>query len=441
MFFNKCYRFLTVIMLVAFTTTTSISATEELSLEKCVSLALEESEAIKASSMSAAMAGYDVDSTLISAFPSMSVDAQVLKLDFGDVTPLEFGGTVIPMEMPEYANQISISLVQPISQLYAIHKGYGIKKQLAEIELLKIDATKNQIVVRTIEYYYNYQLLRRLELLFNDISSQLNNYTQQTEAFVENGVLEKDALYKIEVERSRNTKNIEQVKSNREVLKKALSLLMNRDIDSFELTPEEEGDFSLVRPLAELLQIQKEHRPEMKMLPHAQIVAEKAHALAWQPFIPSLAFIASYTKKFDPPIMNAGNNYVLGAVLSWDVGLDWWKNSLHLEKAAAAEQKTLLENIEARKQMDLQVSQLYSNLQVKEKEIMLARAEIGSAEEVLRVEENKYQQNMTTQTDLLNAALSLKAAKTGFISAQMEYRKMLELLATIIGTKKDKITK
>ncbi len=161
--------------------------------------------------------------------------------------------------------------------------------------------------------------------------------------------------------------------------------------------------------------------------------------MAWQPFIPSLSFIAGYTRKFDPPMMNAGDNFSFGAVLSWDVGIDWWKNNRNLDKATAAGQKTVLENIEARKQMELQVSQMYATLQVKEKEILLARSEIKSAEESLRTEESKYQQSMATQTDLLNASLSLKMARMGFISAQMEYLKILELLAATIGVKKEEL--
>lgn len=432
---------LSFLSMIAFAVITSVVpvqflSAEEMTLDDCVSIALQESEKVKASGMSAAMAKYDAEAALISAFPKMYIEAQVLKLDFSGIAPMEFGGVAVSIPMPEYSKEVSITLVQPVSQLYAIQKGYAIKNQITDIELLKTEAAKNQEIIRIIDFYYNYQLLSRLKALFTDISSQLDNYTKLTENLIANEIAGKESLYRLDVEKAKNKKDIEQAQSNLEVLKKGLSLHMNRDMESFTIASEnEETKLPAIQPFDDLLRIQKEHRPEMRMLPHAEIIAEKARKVAWQPIIPSLAFMASYTRKFDPPVMNAENNYVFGAVMSWDIGLDWWKSERNIKKAMASEQKTLLESVDARKQMELQVFQMYSSLRVKEKEILLASAEIQSAGETLRIEENKYKENMTTQTELINAHLSLKGAKTKLISAQIEYRKTLEILAATMGIK------
>ncbi len=183
------------------------------------------------------MAQCDVDTALLTAFPIINVSAQVLKLDFKDITPLEFMGTIIPMEMPEYANQVSVTFAQPISQIYGIHKAYGIRKQLVEIETLKAEMAKNRVSVRVVDYFYSYQTLSQLEHLFEEVSQQLDIYMKQADSFIENGMAEKNARYRIEVEQARNAKNIEQAKSNRAIIKKALALLMNRDETDFELPP------------------------------------------------------------------------------------------------------------------------------------------------------------------------------------------------------------
>ena len=72
--------------------------------------------------------------------------------------------------------------------------------------------------------------------------------------------------------------------------------------------------------------------------------------------------------------------------------------------------------------MILQVTKMFSDLNVKFKEIKIAKKQIESAKENLRIEESKYKQNMTTETELLKANLDLRQAKTAFLSAVYKFK-------------------
>ena len=73
--------------------------------------------------------------------------------------------------------------------------------------------------------------------------------------------------------------------------------------------------------------------------------------------------------------------------------------------------------------------------------IEISKREIESAEENLRIEEDKYKAKMTTETDLLNASVSLRSAKLGLLTALYEHEVALHTLAITIGTEYGNITK
>ncbi|HSA34525.1 MAG TPA: TolC family protein, partial [bacterium] len=60
-------------------------------------------------------------------------------------------------------------------------------------------------------------------------------------------------------------------------------------------------------------------------------------------------------------------------------------------------------------------------------------AEREVAAENLRIEESKYQEKLTTETDLLAANLQERQAKTSYITAIFQYKIALQKLAGTIG--------
>lgn len=417
-----------------------LAAAQELTLADCISISLEQSEKIKAAKASVDVSAHDKTSSLISAFPSASFGMKYLKLLYSNTPELDFNGTKFPLDLPAWSREVSVTVNQPVTPLYAAIKGYDMKSILVEIEKTKELLTKDQISSSVIDLYYSYQILRGVSSLLKESDELLDKYVLLSKSFIDNEMSDRRSLYKIEIQKAKNERETEQVKGGMIVLKKALSLMMNRSADSFELA-EKEAQTPEVRLSADdIARQQIESRGEFKILSKAETVYHKMSDIYIQPLIPMVNLTASYTRSFDSSMFGAENTYVVGAVMSWEVGLDWWRNYENFKKAKSEELKAALENVEARKQMELQITQMYSALKVKEKEIKIADSEIRSATENLRIEENKYSQNMTTQTELLNAVVALKSAKSGLINARYEYEKALEILARTAGVTKEQLT-
>ncbi|HRZ78668.1 MAG TPA: TolC family protein, partial [bacterium] len=87
---------------------------------------------------------------------------------------------------------------------------------------------------------------------------------------------------------------------------------------------------------------------------------------------------------------------------------------------------TKLDNARLIKDMTIQVKKMHSDISVLEKTAELNKVKIESALENLRIEEEKYSKQMTTETDLLNASLMVRKARTEEVSTI--YRHMMAML-------------
>jgi outer membrane protein TolC len=217
------------------------------------------------------------------------------------------------------------------------------------------------------------------------------------------------------------------------LLRRALALLMNRTMESFDLSNSEPDLVTARADIDSLFGMQEKNRPELKMLERLERINDDLTDLAIQPLLPMLALTGGYKHSFDSTLISPEGTFFVGAVLSWEFGFDTMKQVNSFKKARSEKVKTRLANIDARKQMRLQVTQLYTDLMVKEKEIGIAQASIEAAVENLRIEESKYQEKMTTETDLLAASLQERQAKTSYITAVFQYKIALRKLAGTIG--------
>jgi outer membrane protein TolC len=183
-----------------------------------------------------------------------------------------------------------------------------------------------------------------------------------------------------------------------------------------------------------------DNRLEYKLLEKSENVSEYSEMLAAQPLIPTLALVAGYKKNWDAGGSQPENTLFIGGTLSWQIGFDWGKTAFDIKQSKHKKVQTRLENAATRKQLSLQLTQLENDVEIKALAIEISKREIKSAEENLRIEEDKYKAKMTTETDLLNASVSLRSAKLGLLTALYEHEVALHTLAITIGTEYGKIT-
>ena len=176
------------------------------------------------------------------------------------------------------------------------------------------------------------------------------------------------------------------------------------------------------------------NRLEYKLMEKSEKVYEYSEMMAAQPLIPTVAFVAGYKKNWDAGATQPEDTVFLGGQLSWNIGFDWGKTAFDIKQSKHKKVQTRLENAATKKQLSLQLTQLENDVEIKAIAIEISKREIESAEENLRIEEDKYKAKMTTETDLLNASVSLRSAKLNLLTAIYDHEVALHTLAITIGT-------
>ena len=417
------------------------AAAETFSLEECIERSLKESEKIKAMQESEEAAKSGKNGTVFSFLPTATLDAGVQWMKYKpEQGEMNVAGMSIPVSFPDKSRTLGITVVQPITPLWSVSYGYKSLETAEDIAKLQRELSEDQLKLEVMNLFYNYQLLNESMEILNETKEQLQKYYEQAKNFYDAGVVDKRSVLKIEIEMTRLEQQIQTVVGNTNLIKKNIGILINVPADSFELKKKEVTENNLSADNTQLEKIMLDNRLEYKLLEKSESVYEYSEMMAAQPLIPTLALVAGSKKNWDASASSPENTLFIGGQLSWSIGFDWGKTAFDIKQSKHKKVQTRLENAATRKQLSLQLTQLENDVEIKAMAIEISKREIESAEENLRIEEDKYKAKMTTETDLLNASISLRSAKLGLLTALYEHEVALHTLAITIGTEYGKIT-
>ncbi|HNW82068.1 MAG TPA: TolC family protein [bacterium] len=431
----------------------SLSA-EVLDLETLLTESVKNSETVKAQISKEKVAVNDRKKVAMNFFPKTSVEVKLLelvytsdpepiKIDISGLMPLLEGSinqsspiqidlpdTVPPiektLEMPDHQRTLDLTLIQPVTQLWEIYQGYKARDLKAGIEKLKTELSSEKIKREVRGYYYTYSMLGEVLKLIEESEHQLDRYEVTATSYYNSGLIDLRPVNKIKVERAALAIEKEKYVGARSVIKTAISLIIERDENSFEIKSEPPVFNKIVSDSSMLAEEQKNTRIEMKMIKKNDEIRGRLDKVAVQSFIPQLGFTLGFKQNWDPTVVSPEGIFFVGGVLKWDFGIETAKSYFDYQMVKAESVATKLDNARLIKDMTLQIKKLHSDISVLEKTIELNQVKIESATENLRIEEGKYEKQMTTETDLLNASLMVRIAKTEEISSL--YRHMMAML-------------
>ncbi len=442
---------------------------EILDLDTLISESVKNSETVKAQILREKAAENDRRKTAMNFFPKTSVEVKLLELiytsdpdpisiDISGMMPLLEGAinqsspiqidlpdTVPPvektLELPDHQRTLDLTLVQPVTQLWEIYNGYKARDLKTDIEKLKVTLSEEKIKREVIKYYYTYNMLSEVLKLIDESEQQLDRYEFMAASYYNSGLVDSQMVNKIRVEKA--TLAIEKQKyiGAQSVIRTAISLMTGRNEKSFDIKREPPVLNKITNNSAMLVEKQKNTRIEIKMLSKNNQIRNRLNNVAVQSFIPQIGFTLGFKKTWDPTVINPEGIFFVGGVLKWDFGIDTAKSVFDYKMVKAESVATELDNAKLEKDMALQVKKLHTDISVLEKTIELNQTKIEAAKENLRIEEAKFEKQMTTETELLNASLMLKKAKTEKISSIYKHQTAIEQLSSITGIKVEELGK
>jgi len=401
------------------------------SLSECVSISVETSPQVLYSQADITEKEYSLSSSKKDLYPSL-----FFKYGYR-YAPDAYSPVGEENGVENYYNYI-FSIEQPIYRGRSLVTGVELGELDLEFSKADMTRTKNDIVLAVHEAYYNLLKTRKFVEVAKQSLEERKAHLKDSRAFYKAGLIPKNDMLQSEVQLS--GAEIELIRAmNLSIMALArLNTLLRRPVET-EIQVEDIFKFEPSEISWELAVEQaKKFRPELKQSDISIEQADKNIILTRAPYLPAVSVSANYLKQGDNLLAGA---YPLGPseVKTAEATLEWrfwaWGQSKdkvasakHNKKKAQENQFELLDNI------ILQVREAFVDIKESEYNIGVTEKAIEQAEEDYRINQSRYQAQLSTTTDVLDAQTRLTRARINYYNALYNHRISLTRLAWSTGT-------
>lgn len=287
---------------------------------------------------------------------------------------------------------------------------------LIQRDLLTAQEARKRIIENEVRYnitiaYLQYMQTLEAQKIFNTSRIVLSDFVKLNEKLVTNNVATKDVIYSAEYEVSKLDQQVAAMDKNRYTAQAYLNFLMNRDFGTDIIADTVFLDMNTQVNVADMRQQSIVNRQEVSQLKANIQASQSAIKLQEMNAMRPQVFVGGTTGFQGTGYTFKNQAYVIGQVgLSWDVFHGHEKKS-KIQQAKI--QKNLLETKleEVQKQIQLQVSQAYFELEAAQRTLPTAKDGTVKAEKYFKVVDSRYRNGQAILVEYLRAQNEVITAK------------------------------
>ncbi|PJA97297.1 MAG: hypothetical protein CO129_01980, partial [Ignavibacteriales bacterium CG_4_9_14_3_um_filter_34_10] len=263
--------------------------------------------------------------------------------------------------------------------------------------------------------------------VFAQTLKQIEDHLKDTRNFFDQGLVSKNDLLKLEVQYSNTQLMLIEAENNLKITRIAFNKALGIDLDSQTKIASTEKSMSLVNyDLLEILNEALNNRHELKSLAYRVEASNEGITAAQSSLFPSVYLTGNYyysnpNPRFLPAKDEFNYNWDVGVTLSWDV----WNWGLTSSQVSQAEQtKIQLETNydQLKENIQLEVHSNYLNLLKTEEKVKVNKIALEQASENYRITAEKYNLQLASSTDLIDAETLKLQAETNLKTAEVDFQ-------------------
>lgn len=416
-----------------------------LSLEDSIQQAFKESSTLKAAQeaiLGAEFKKKQARSGFLPKLGSQYTYSHIDKPPFVRMPALNLGGIQIPASTmiigtPDIYS-LYLTVEQPIFTGLALTRTYELAELGLDVSKIKLEQEKLTLAYKVKEAYWNILKAQKIRQVAEQTVSQIADHVRVARDFYQVGLIPLNDLLKSEV----------QLADARQTLIKAENhlLLAKSNFNTVLRLPFEKDteiqDILSYQPFSpsweECFQDALKKRPEIKEIETQITIAQKNIQLAQSEYFPQLVLQGRYIKQGDTPSVSGstftyGDNWDIIAAVKWNL---WeWGRSHYLEQEKIKVREQVKEALTHIKDLiRLEVKEAYLSLKEAEKNFSVAEKSIQQAEENFRISQFRYQEQVATSLEVLDAQTLLTQAKNNLYQALYNYNLAHSRLLRAMGT-------
>lgn len=407
-----------ILYILLMTTCTAMAQEHTISLQQSRDAALNYSKAIQNGKLVTESAEAGLKSAKSAYLPSVSVTGG------GIYSPKDIVSAIPPL-LPEGINNFYFAGAMATETLYAGGKVRTSNELAAlQVEVSKIRARQSvdSVLLLTEQKYWNLVNLQEQAQTLLANEKLLNEVLKQQNDLLASGLIARNDMLKVKVQRSKLLLNKSKLESGRKIALLDFSMYTGITYDSLLVMKDTLSTTALPVLTAKAPDISLSTNKNYQLLEKGLQGEKLQTRLKRGDYLPSVA-VGINAAQFGVFGNSVGSTFmpVSFGVISIPVS-DWWgKGKQTMKQRKISEQIALNRLSDGEDQLKVGIMQRWYELSDARKEIVFAKENLNQAEESLKVSRDNYSSGLIGVTELMDAQAALQEAQSSHISSYANY--------------------
>jgi len=255
-------------------------------------------------------------------------------------------------------------------------------------------------------------------------------YVSMTQKMFAHGLISKSDRLRAEVNQGDVQLKLSTARSRLATAREQLRLLTG---SGEQPLPETSDRVTVKMPSQSLAALKKdalEQNPGIAALRHKVDASRAQIDVAQADYLPALNLMLRQEWN-DDSSLNGKRSYTIGGQVTWNL-LDFGARAGAVDKARAASRVVMADTQKAQQNLQLQVDKAWRNAKLADERVSVREQAITQAHEAERLERLRYEQGLSTLTQLLAAQTALDKARADLVSAH--YQRVMQRAGLLLAT-------
>jgi outer membrane protein len=364
-------------------------------------------------------------------FPTLSASYEYNRFDAETVTS---GITAVPKEQYNFVTSFS----QPIFTGFSLLRQYDIAKLGLDRAQVKEQLVRQDIILDAKNAYFQILQTQKLHDIGQKTVVQIRAQKEVADNFYQVGMTPLNDLLQAQVELANAKQELIVAKNNLDNAESNFNTLLRRPIN----TPVVLKDILDYSPFEETLEYclseAEKNRIEIKIADMEIEISQKEIQLAKKDYYPSIDLKGNYFNYGTEWDVDGGegiydpSGWNIQAVAKWNFW-EWGRTSYGVKEKQSRLVQAQLQKKEIFDNIYLEVKTAYLRTQEAERAIKTVEKAIEQAKENFRINQERYKEQISTQTDVLIAQTLLSRTMTNYYNALYAFKISKATLYRSIG--------
>ncbi len=368
-------------------------------------------------------------------FPTFSTSYKYNGFDEGT----EVGGFVLT---PKTQYSFVTSFSQPIFSGLSLLRKYDIAKLGLDKAKVSEEMTRQNIILDAKNAYFQLLQTQKLYDIAQQTVVQINAQKEVAENFYKVGMTSLNDLLQAQVELANAKQDLIVAKNNMDNARSNFNTLLRRPLNTPVVLQDVLNYTPFDKTLEYCLSEAEKSRWEIRIADLDVSISQKQYQLSKKDYYPTIDLEGNYYRYGTDWDVNGGfgiydpSGWEISAVAKWNFW-EWGRTSYGVQEKYSRWSQAKLNKQKLVDDIRLEVKTAYLTTEQAEREIKTVETAIEQAKENFRINQERYKEQIATQTDVLVAQTLLSRTMTNYYNALYRFKISKAQLYRAIGQEVD----